>query len=80
MAALSGDKVAALGDAMRSAEGRVLIFCATGTRSTYLWALARAREGMATEPHRPQFPPGRLQSSRPLLPWLKPREDEGGGA
>lgn len=76
---LSGDKVAALGDAMRSAEGRVLIFCATGTRSTYLWAMARAREGMATDlidrnSRRAGY------NITPLLPWLKPRGDEGGGA
>ena len=44
--ALSGDKVAALSAAMQGAEGRVLLFCRSGTRSCYLWAMARAKDGM----------------------------------
>jgi uncharacterized protein (TIGR01244 family) len=31
------------------AEGPALIFCRSGTRSTYLWALARSRMGAASE-------------------------------
>jgi len=74
-AELSGEKVEALLDALNGAEGRVLLFCASGTRSAYLWALARAREGA--------LPEALVQNARqagynlrPLLPWLKPREDE----
>ena len=72
--ALAGDKVAALAEAMKSAEGRVLIFCRTGTRSTYLWAMARAKEGMPLDlidrnARRAGY------NITPLLPWLKPREE-----
>src|ERR1043165_9770633 len=43
------EKVAALSEALAGAEGPVLVFCRSGTRSTYLWALARAREGAVPE-------------------------------
>ena len=73
-AELSGEKVEALLDALNGADGRVLLFCASGTRSAYLWALARLREGA--------LPEALVQNARqagynlrPLLPWLKPRED-----
>jgi len=39
----SEDQVAAMADALE--HGPVLAFCRSGTRSTYLWALARAAEG-----------------------------------
>lgn len=75
-AALDGGKVEALLDAMNEAPGRVLLFCASGTRSAYLWALARAREGA--------LPEALVQNARhagynlrPLLPWLKPRAEDG---
>jgi uncharacterized protein (TIGR01244 family) len=45
----SADKVAALTEALMSTEGRVLIFCKTGTRSCYLWALAQAKAGESPE-------------------------------
>lgn len=45
----SEDKVAVLTEALLGAEGRVLIFCASGTRSTYLWALAQAKAGESPE-------------------------------
>jgi uncharacterized protein (TIGR01244 family) len=41
---ISGDAIAALSAALAQAEGRALLFCRSGTRSTYLWALARGRE------------------------------------
>jgi uncharacterized protein (TIGR01244 family) len=44
-AEFSGDKVAALRAALAQAEGRALLFCRSGTRSTYLWTLARAQSG-----------------------------------
>ena len=41
----SPDQVAAMARALDGAEGPVLAFCRTGTRSTFLWALARADAG-----------------------------------
>lgn len=38
-------QVTALADALARAEGPVLAYCRSGTRSTLLWALARARAG-----------------------------------
>jgi len=38
-------QVAAMADALEKATGPVLAFCRSGTRSTYLWALARHRLG-----------------------------------
>ena len=70
----SKDKVVAMDEALGHAEGRILIGCRSGTRSAYLWALARARGGAV--------PSALVQSAaragyniRPILPWLKPRED-----
>jgi uncharacterized protein (TIGR01244 family) len=66
----SGDKVAALTEDLLGAEGRVLIFCASGTRSCYLWALAQAKAG--------ESPEALDRSARragynlaPLMPWLR---------
>ena len=42
---LSPEQVEAMQQALDTAEGQVLAFCTSGTRSTYLWALARARAG-----------------------------------
>jgi uncharacterized protein (TIGR01244 family) len=41
----SADQVAAMADSLDSANGPVLAFCKSGTRSTFLWALARAQGG-----------------------------------
>ena len=38
-------QVAAMADALGQASGPVLAFCRSGTRSTFLWALARHRLG-----------------------------------
>lgn len=38
-------QVAAMAEALASPDGRVLAFCRSGTRSTFLWALARASHG-----------------------------------
>jgi uncharacterized protein (TIGR01244 family) len=74
-AEFSGDKVAAMGAALAEAEGLALLFCRSGTRSAYLWALARAREGAL-----PEALLGNAARAgynlRPILPWLKPGEDE----
>ena len=45
----SARQVEAMGEALGNAEGQVLAFCRSGTRSTFLWALARARRGDPTE-------------------------------
>jgi uncharacterized protein (TIGR01244 family) len=73
-AEFSSDKVAALSAALAEAEGLALLFCRSGTRSAYLWALARAREGALPEALlRNAARAG--YSLRPLLPWLKPDEE-----
>jgi len=38
-------QVRAMADALAEAEGNVLAYCRSGTRSTLLWALARCAEG-----------------------------------
>lgn len=38
-----------MADALATAPGPLLAFCRSGTRSTYLWALARAREGESAD-------------------------------
>ena len=38
-------QVSEMADALAAAEGPVLAFCKSGTRSTFLWALARSRMG-----------------------------------
>ncbi len=40
-------QIAAMSDALNTAseDGKVLAYCRSGTRSTFLWALARASEG-----------------------------------
>ena len=45
----SFDRVVEMGEALDSAQGPVLAFCKSGTRSIYLWALARAEAGDAPE-------------------------------
>ena len=42
---ISPDQVAAMANALEAADGPVLAFCAAGVRSTWIWALARARLG-----------------------------------
>lgn len=42
---LAPDQVAAMTEALDGAAGKTLAFCKSGTRSTYLWALARAGQG-----------------------------------
>lgn len=42
-------QVAAMAEALESAEGKVLAYCRSGTRSTLLWSLAQARSGRDPE-------------------------------
>lgn len=44
-AGFSEDQVTAMREALEAAPGPVLAFCRSGTRSTLVWALARARMG-----------------------------------
>ena len=43
------DDVLAMAEALDEAEGKALLFCRTGTRSTFLWALARSERGAAKD-------------------------------
>ena len=65
----SPDQVRAMADALAASGGTVLAYCAAGTRSTYLWALARASAGEdAEEIVRKAAAAG--QDLTPLLPYL----------
>ncbi len=45
MGGFGPEQVAAMADALDAAEGRTLAFCKSGTRSTFLWALAEKDRG-----------------------------------
>ena len=45
----SAPQVAAMTDALEASEGEVLAFCKSGTRSTYVWALARSSRGAGAD-------------------------------
>jgi uncharacterized protein (TIGR01244 family) len=45
-----GAEIDALALAIREIDGPILAYCRSGTRSTYLWALAQARDGADVEP------------------------------
>lgn len=44
-AGFSMPQIEAMADVLQSAEGTVLGYCRSGTRSTFLWALAQAKLG-----------------------------------
>lgn len=46
---ISEEQVAAMASALETGDGKVLAYCRSGTRSTMLWALARARLGEKAE-------------------------------
>lgn len=46
---LSAAQVDAMADTLLGTNGKILAFCRSGTRSTYLWALARSRQGADAE-------------------------------
>lgn len=48
-AGFSLPQVDAMRDALASADGKVLAFCRSGTRSTFLWSLAQAKDGADIE-------------------------------
>ena len=41
----SAEQIERMAEALNAANGTTLAFCASGTRSTFLWALARASKG-----------------------------------
>jgi uncharacterized protein (TIGR01244 family) len=45
-AGFSAWQVEAMQDALSANEGKTLAYCRSGTRSTFLWALAQAKSGM----------------------------------
>jgi uncharacterized protein (TIGR01244 family) len=46
---LSEQQIEAMEEALDAAQGPVLAFCKSGTRSIFLWALARSRKGDEAE-------------------------------
>ena len=46
---LASDLVERMAEAIDDAEGTLFAFCRSGTRSTYLWALARSSQGAPGE-------------------------------
>jgi uncharacterized protein (TIGR01244 family) len=46
---MSPEQVQSMVDALEAAEGKILAFCKSGTRSTWLWALAEAQRGAEGE-------------------------------
>jgi uncharacterized protein (TIGR01244 family) len=68
----SDEKIAAMDSALASADGAALIYCKSGTRSAFLWALARARQGADAQ----QLVSLAAQAGydlRQILPWLQRR-------
>jgi uncharacterized protein (TIGR01244 family) len=66
----SAPQVEAMADALD--QGPVLAFCRSGTRSTYLWALARARAGVDRGMLVRQAASAGYDLT-PILPWLTAR-------
>lgn len=48
-AGFSGPQIEAMARALTYAQGKVLAYCRSGTRSTLLWALAQASQGAAPD-------------------------------
>ena len=67
--ALSQEQVSAMGEALANAEGKILLFCRSGTRSTYLWALARTRQGADADELLHQAARAGYDLG-PIVPWL----------
>jgi uncharacterized protein (TIGR01244 family) len=66
----SAAQVEAMDEALASAQGKLLAFCLSGTRSTYLWALARARQGAPAETLFEQAATAGYDL-RPIAPYLR---------
>ena len=61
----------AMAELLDAAEGKTLLFCRSGTRSTFLWALARARRGADPDTLISQAAAAGYDLT-PLLPYLAP--------
>ena len=74
-AGFSENQVEAMRDALARADGPVLAFCRSGTRSAFVWALARASLGddPDTLGAKAQGAGYDLGSIRPMLDMLKAR-------
>ena len=74
-AGFSEDQVRAMAEALEQAEGPVLAYCRSGTRSTLLWALAQASLGRDPDELTPAAASGGydLTPIRPLLDMLASR-------
>jgi uncharacterized protein (TIGR01244 family) len=71
----SEPQVTAMAEALEGAQGRVLAYCRSGTRSTLLWALAEAKGGAdpATLSEIAAAAGYDLSPIRPLMDMLKAR-------
>lgn len=74
-AGFSGPQVEAMAEALAAADGKILAYCRSGTRSTLLWALAEASKGADLEAVIAQAAAAGYDVSpvRPLMDMLKAR-------
>lgn len=74
-AGFSGPQVEAMAAALTAANGKVLAYCRSGTRSTLLWALAEASKGADLEALTEQAAAAGYDVTpvRPLMDMLKAR-------
>ncbi|MCE2842138.1 MAG: TIGR01244 family sulfur transferase [Novosphingobium sp.] len=74
-AGFSGPQVEAMAEALGGANGKILAYCRSGTRSTLLWALAEASKGADLEALTAQAAEAGYDVSpvRPLMDMLKAR-------
>lgn len=72
-AGFSGPQVEAMTAALAKSEGKVLVYCRSGTRSTLLWALAQASQGADLEAVTDQAASAGYDVTpvRPLMDMLK---------
>jgi uncharacterized protein (TIGR01244 family) len=68
--AFPDERIAAMGGALADAQGKALLFCKSGTRSTWLWALAHARQGADADELMLQAAKAGYDL-RPIQRWLK---------
>lgn len=63
------ESVEALAQALGDAEGKALLFCRSGSRSTFLWALARSSRGTGGDELLARAAAAGYDLA-PLRPWL----------
>jgi uncharacterized protein (TIGR01244 family) len=64
------EQLEAMAEALQATEGKTLAFCRSGTRSTYLWALARAQAGDDSEEIAAKAAAAGYDLT-PILPYLR---------